>query len=95
MPHPVPIDGKFDHDERVSFDKVARKFQYEDEVTEQEYEWVEAGQTWIPLVSRAVLQMIIEEVEHATNLADGSPRTHSDRRVSVESPTSCILGTGR
>jgi HIV Tat-specific factor 1 len=50
MPHPAPINDRFDHDPRVSFDKIAGKFQYEDIETGQEYEWVEAGKAWIPLV---------------------------------------------
>jgi len=48
MPDNAPVFGKFDQDPRVHFDKIAGKWQYEDEDTEQEYEWT--GQIWIPLV---------------------------------------------
>lgn len=45
--HPVPIDGRFDTDDRVSFDKTAGKYQYEDD-NGQEWEWVQ--NVWIPIV---------------------------------------------
>lgn len=53
MPANAPLPGQFDLDPRVAFDKVAGKYQYEDEETGQEYEWNELGKAWIPLV-RAV-----------------------------------------
>lgn len=46
--HPAP--GKFDQDPRVAFDKVAGKYQYEDNETGQEFEWNEHAKTWLPLV---------------------------------------------
>lgn len=42
-----PIAGKFDDDPRVSFDKTAGKYQYEDDAG-QEWEWAEHA--WIPIV---------------------------------------------
>jgi len=50
MPQPAPIPGQFDQDDRVSFDKTAGKWQYEDQETGQEYEWNDAAKNWIPLV---------------------------------------------
>ena len=51
MPLAHPIPGKFDQDPRVSFDKTAGKWQYEDEETGQEFEFNEHAKTWLPLVS--------------------------------------------
>ena len=42
-----PLAGKFDDDPRVSFDKTAGKYQYEDDHG-QEWEWAEHA--WIPIV---------------------------------------------
>ena len=50
MPLAHPIPGKFDQDPRVSFDKTAGKWQYEDEETGQEFEFNEHAKTWLPLV---------------------------------------------
>jgi HIV Tat-specific factor 1 len=52
MPPVHPIIGKFDQDPRVSFDKTAGKWQYEDDETGQEFEFNEHAKTWLPLVSR-------------------------------------------
>jgi len=51
MPLAHPIPGRFDQDPRVSFDKTAGKWQYEDEETGQEFEFNEHAKTWLPLVS--------------------------------------------
>jgi len=51
MPLAHPIPGKFDLDPRVSFDKTAGKWQYEDEETGQEFEFNEHAKTWLPLVN--------------------------------------------
>jgi HIV Tat-specific factor 1 len=51
MPPVHPVVGKFDQDPRVSFDKVAGKWQYEDDITGQEFEFNEHAKTWLPLVS--------------------------------------------
>lgn len=50
MPLAHPIPGRFDQDPRVSFDKTAGKWQYEDEETGQEFEFNEHAKTWLPLV---------------------------------------------
>jgi HIV Tat-specific factor 1 len=50
MPINAPIPGRFEEDPRVSFDKTAGKWQYEDDETGQEYEWSDAAKNWIPLV---------------------------------------------
>lgn len=47
-PHPLPTE--FSTDPRVHFDKAVGKWQYEDDVTHQEFEWNEPGQTWVPVV---------------------------------------------
>ena len=51
MPLAHPIPGRFDQDPRVSFDKTAGKWQYEDEETGQEFEFNEHAKTWLPLVN--------------------------------------------
>jgi hypothetical protein len=55
MPPVHPIIGKFDQDPRVSFDKTAGKWQYEDDETGQEFEFNEHAKTWLPLVSCLLL----------------------------------------
>jgi HIV Tat-specific factor 1 len=60
MPLAHPIPGKFDQDPRVSFDKTAGKWQYEDEQTGQEFEYNEAVQTWLPLVSLNIHSLAVE-----------------------------------
>jgi hypothetical protein len=46
-----PLRQDFDTDPRVHFDQTAGKWQYEDDVTGQDFEWNEPGQTWMPVVS--------------------------------------------
>ncbi|KAK1922474.1 hypothetical protein DB88DRAFT_441521 [Papiliotrema laurentii] len=53
MPTNAPIPGRFEEDPRVSFDKTAGKWQYEDDETGQEYEWSDAAKNWIPLIDEA------------------------------------------
>ena len=55
MPLAHPIPGRFDQDPRVSFDKTAGKWQYEDEETGQEFEFNEHAKTWLPLVSHYLI----------------------------------------
>jgi hypothetical protein len=54
--HPVVVDGRFDDDPRVSFDKTAGKYQYEDD-NGQEWEWVQS--VWIPIVRAATLRSTV------------------------------------
>jgi hypothetical protein len=79
MPLAHPIPGKFDQDPRVSFDKTAGKWQYEDEQTGQEFEYNEAVQTWLPLVSLNIHSLAVESSLLAA------------RREFMESTTSCIF----
>jgi hypothetical protein len=78
MPLAHPIPGKFDQDPRVSFDKVAGKWQYEDEETGQEFEFNEHAKTWLPLVGPFPLFLVKVTLTTA-------------RRVQLERTTSSIL----
>jgi hypothetical protein len=78
MPLAHPIPGKFDQDPRVSFDKTAGKWQYEDEQTGQEFEFNEHAKTWLPLV-----RYPYRHISHTDpSLA---------RRELIQSTTSCLL----
>ncbi|KAJ9105238.1 hypothetical protein QFC21_001603 [Naganishia friedmannii] len=46
-----PLRQDFSTDPRVHFDQTAGKWQYEDDVTGQDFEWNEPGQAWMPVIS--------------------------------------------
>jgi hypothetical protein len=50
-PPNAPKPDQFHTDPRVHYDRNVSKWQYEDE-NGAEYEWAEAAQVWIPIVSQ-------------------------------------------
>ncbi|KAJ9116667.1 hypothetical protein QFC20_000601 [Naganishia adeliensis] len=75
-PHPLPQE--FSTDPRVHFDKAVGKWQYEDEATNQEFEWNEPGQTWVPVISDDLIRAqqaayAIQGVDEAEEVA---PKRH-------------------
>ena len=68
--HPIPVDGRFDADNRVAFDKTAGKFQYEDD-NGQEWEWVQS--VWIPIVRACPVLRLGSSGERGITSASGCP----------------------
>ncbi|KAJ9108136.1 hypothetical protein QFC19_002603 [Naganishia cerealis] len=84
QPHPLPAE--FSTDPRVHFDQTAGKWQYEDEVTGQDFEWNEPGQTWVPVISDDLIraQQAAYSVEGVDENAEIASRPRKRKQIEID-----------